>query len=148
MSDEPQILIKPSAVACPGHGEHLRAQWPSGFLMYSMTIINQMFKNEELIRECGGNADNKADVNKINEVLAVRPACYFVDRDTIRQALMESAIGAIGICQICSRSSIGGPYTLNDMGIHKELPHVCFECALDTGERIHQAHPKGGVWNE
>lgn len=143
----PPIEVAPTTVACPGHGEHLRANWPSGFAVFSLTILHALLANEDFMRECGWREGRSADVAKINGVLAKRPACYFVGRAEIRKALMECGIGRIGLCLVCGRSGLGGRYSVLELGAKVEREHVCFECALDTGERIHAAHPAGGVWH-
>lgn len=148
MNESDPILIEPKRVSCPGHGEHLRASWPNGFAAFMMTIVEAMFASEEFMRECGWGPGKTADVGRINEILAQRPACYFVGRDILRKALMESGIGTIGLCLLCGLSGVGGPYSVDQVGQTVELNHVCFECALNAGERIHRAHPNGGVWHE
>lgn len=143
----PAIDVRPSTVACPAHGEHLRANWPSGFAVFSMTIVQALFETSDaFLRELGWRPGHLGDLGKVNTVLARRPACYFVGRELLRQALMDSGIGRLGLCLLCGRSGMGGPYTVNNMGHHQELDHVCFECALDAGDRLHAAHPNGGVW--
>jgi hypothetical protein len=150
MSKENPIEITPKTVFCPGHGELLRKHWPSGFLRVAMYILqseNGIFVSDDFVKACGGDTDFTADVSKINAVLAVRPMCYFLSRDTIRQAYMESAdIFTVGVCVICKRSGIGGPYQITQPTGIEELDHVCLECALDVGERIHRAKPKGNPW--
>lgn len=150
--DKPIIEVSPKRLMCPGHGEHLAEHWPRGFAMAGMTILQAVLDDERLheaIRTMGGkNKDGKLDVNYINLITEKRPFCYFVDREVIRQALAGSGIGTIAICYICGRSGMGGPYRVAaGMGSGwQKLPHACFECALDAGERMHRAHPSGGVW--
>lgn len=152
--NKPIIEVSPKRLMCPGHGEHLAENWPTGFAMASMTILRAVLDDERLhaaIRTIGGkNKDGKLNINYINLITEKRPFCYFVDRDVIRQALTSSGIGTIAICHICGRSGMGGPYRVAAaMGKGSaKLPHVCFECALDTGERMHRAHPNGGVWHD
>lgn len=137
---------------CPGHGEHLHERWPSGFAHAGMTILESALidkRLEDAVRTLGGGTkDGKLNVEYINLVTNKRPLCYFVDREVIRDALAGSGIGTIAICHVCGRSGMGGPYRVAAaMGSGQaKLPHVCFECALDTGERMHRAYPNGGVW--
>lgn len=154
MSEEraPIIEVTPRRLMCPGHGEHLAEQWPKGFAFVSMTILEAALSSDDLhevIRRMGGvNDKGLANPEYINLITQRRPFCYFVTRDVIRNALGGADIGRIGLCQICGRSGIGGPYRVADLvgnGFQK-LPHVCFECALDTGERMHTAYPTGHDW--
>lgn len=136
---------------CPGHGEHFSENWPKGFLHAGMTILQAALVDERLenaVRTMGGvsKSDGKLNVDYINLVTEKRPFCYFVDREIIREALMGSGIGTIGICRICGLSGMGGPYRVADLmgGGFQKMPHFCFECALNTGERMHQSYPMGG----
>lgn len=151
MTHPPAIQIKPSTVACPAHGEHLRANWPSGFAMFSMTILKAAFTDGAndfaFLRAAGWRDDGPTpSVDAMNAVLARRPLCYFVPREIVQKALLEMGTLSIGLCQNCGRSNIGGPYTIDNMGREHVFEHFCVNCALDAGDRLHRAHPKGGVW--
>lgn len=152
--DKPIIEVSPKRLMCPGHGEHLAENWPSGFAHAGMTIVQAALEDKRLhdaIRIMGGrNKEDKLDVKYINLITEKRPFCYFVDREVIREALAGSGIGKISICHICGQSGMGGPYRITAaMGSGQaKLPHVCFECALNTGENMHRAHPNGGVWHD
>lgn len=152
MTDTPQIAIRPETVACPAHGEHLRANWPSGFAAFSMTIVSAALtdgaNDHALLKACGWKEGQSADVGAINRILAKRPLCYFVPRAVIQKALLEMGTLLIGLCRLCGKSNIGGPYMVDQIGRHVELEHVCVTCALDAGDRLHRAHPNGGVWTE
>lgn len=139
---------------CPGHGEHFAENWPAGFIPAGLTVVRAALGDkrlEDAIRTMGGarTSDGKLSVEYINLITERRPLCYFVDREILRDALAGSGIGVIGLCRICGRSGMGGPYRVAAaMGSgQQKLQHVCFECALDTGERMHRAHPTGGVWH-
>lgn len=148
--DRAPIEVSPQTVACPGHGEHLRAQWPKGFVIVAMKLFEATLASEDFMRavDPGWDGSRPADfqVEAANMVLSRWPFCYWVDRPTIRGALMESGIGTIGVCVLCGRKGIGGPYSMHHAGRVQEAPHVCFECGLDIGERIHREKPDGGVW--
>ena len=151
MTGGPPIEVSPETVTCPGHGEHLRAEWPKGFAKFAMTLVQAALGSDAFIRAVdpgwtGERGTANFDAAKANAVLARRPCCYFVDRATVRRALHESGLGRIGLCRVCGRTGLGGPYSVDVIGRRVEHPHVCFECALDTGERIHLAHPDGGAW--
>lgn len=148
----PPVDIRPQTVACPAHGEHLRANWPSGFAAFSMTIIHAALaegaNDFALVRAAGWEreGDPFPPTEAINAVLAKRPLCYFVPREVIQTALLEMGTLRIGLCHGCGQSNIGGIYTINVMGRTTEMPHYCVTCALNAGEALHRARPNGGVW--
>lgn len=144
---EPSLLIKPETVACPAHGEHLRANWPRGFAAFSMTIVQAAMEGRAL-HAAAGAVSGSASVDEMNRVLSRRPLCYFVDRQTIQTALLAMGTLGGGLCQLCGRSNIGGAYTVDMVGSITELPHVCVNCALDLGDKMHRTHPRGGVWHD
>ena len=115
-----------------------------------MTIVQAALDGANdyaLARAAGWRSEaDPIDVVKINDVLARRPLCYFVDRETIQKALLDMGTLKIGLCLRCVRSNIGGPYTVDMIGQTQELEHVCVNCALDLGEETHRKHPNGGVW--
>lgn len=139
-----QLIIKPSTVACPAHGEHLRAKWPRGFAAYSMTIVRAFLESPQLQAKLNGQWDPQV----VNTLLTRKPMCYWVERDVIRRALMETGLGKFRRCELCRQVSIGGPYTAVIGARTTELKHVCFECALRNGDRLHAEHPEGGVWHD
>jgi hypothetical protein len=144
-----EILIKPQTVCCPAHGEHLRAAWPAGFATVSMTLFQAALEADELKRLIDPGWDGEGKVNmdeaRLNAVLAERPLCYFVGRETILKALRASGIGKYGRCDVCGVPRLGGPYSVTQPTGREEWT-LCFECALDGGERLHAEHPDGGVW--
>lgn len=150
MTDKPHIEIRPQTVCCPAHGEHLRANWPEGFAVVSLTLLRAALENDELVRTTdpewdGEDGHGRMDENRINEVLADRPLCYWVDRATIRRAFMESGVGRLGKCRACRRRDLGGAYSISTpTGIDESW--LCFSCMLDAGDRLHGAHPNGRVW--
>lgn len=144
------VIVKPQTVMCPAHGEHLRHQFPTGFAVVSMTMFREMMQDEDLIREVDPSWTSEAehahlDEDRLNEVLARKPMCYWVDDAGIRKAFMESGILKLGKCKLCRKRDLGGPYSF-DMPTGITETWVCLSCMLGVGERLHRAHPNGGVW--
>lgn len=151
------IDVRPSTVACPCHGEHLRADWPRGFMVFSVTIIKAALESEAL-HEAASAIDQRNTgeprILAINSVLAKRPACYFVERAVVQDALMECGILRIGLCETCGQSNLSGPYNVigpaspgNILTLGKQITvNLCLTCALNAGDRMHAAFPNGGVW--
>jgi hypothetical protein len=143
------IEISPQRVACPGHGEHLRASWPSGFAVFSMLLFKAAVESPKLQEACRIEANLKADEPLpppvINLVTEHRPLCYFVERTVIANALREMGTLRIARCDLCGVPGFAGPYSVNMMG-RIDTVTACVDCACNAGERLHAAHPNGGVW--
>jgi len=143
----PTVEISPERVACPAHGEHLRANFPAGFAVFAMTLFQAAVESTELQEACrviagrGGSPD-PADINLVT---ARRPLCYFVSREVIANALRSMGTLRIERCDLCGVPSFAGPYSVNNIG-KIETVTACVDCACNAGERLHRAHPNGGVW--
>lgn len=149
---EDAVEISPQRVACPGHGEHLREQWPRGFAVFAITMFQVATESPRLWAACREAAGLPRDANDlgpqlINLVTEKRPLCYFVPRAKIASILRDTELFAIGVCQVCERSGFVAPYSMRMPRGVERLERLCVECACNTGERIHRAHPKGGVWH-
>lgn len=146
---EAQVLMTPQTVTCPAHGEHFRARWPKGWTVFALMVFEAAVQSDALadaVREVDGlAADADVPPEGINRVTVKRPLCYFASREQIRDAMMECGIASIAQCRMCKLVGPGGPYSVA-MPRHLTLPHVCFECALTGGEKVHARHPEGGVW--
>jgi hypothetical protein len=142
----PLVEISPQRVACPAHGEHLRAPWPAGFAVFSMLLFRAAVESSKLQDACRAlGHGGSPDVADINFITARRPLCYFVEREVIANALREMGTLRIERCDLCGTPSFAGPYTIDNMG-RFETVTACVDCACNAGERLHQAHPNGGVW--
>lgn len=162
MPDEPDVNqlpveLSPTRVCCPGHGEHFRANWPNGFLLFGVHAFQKATENPKLWDACREEAHlsilEQIPPTTVNLVTERRPLCYFLERADIIAMLREAGTlegGAwlrIARCDLCGVPRFAGPYSIDNVGRIETLT-VCLECACDAGERIHRAHPKGGVWNE
>lgn len=156
MSDELALDVQIRTVTCPGHGEHLRAGWPTGFVPFSLAIVKATLAAPaflEAYRESGpwfgsppaAGEPMDFDVTVANAILATRPCCYFLTREDLRAAYDAAGIAKIGTCCGCGRSGLGAPYTARHGHRSVAHPHVCFECALDVGEELHRRYPAGGL---
>lgn len=162
MSDEPDVRqipveLTPQRICCPGHGEHFRANWPTGFLTFGVRAFQKATENPKLWEACRKAAHLSAieqiPPTTINLVTERKPLCYFLEREDIVSLLRDAGTleGAawlrIARCDLCGVSRFAGPYSINNVG-HIETLTACLECACDAGERIHRAHPTGGVWSQ
>lgn len=147
--------MSPQRVCCPGHGEHFRANWPTGFLVFSVKAFQKATENPKLWEACRAaahlSAIDQIPPTTINLVTERKPLCYFLERGDILALLREAGTldgGAwlrIARCDLCGIPRFAGPYSIDNVGKFETLM-VCLECACDAGERIHQAHPEGTVW--
>jgi hypothetical protein len=146
----PFVEISASRLFCPAHGEHFRPHWPKGIAVATMVMFQAALVNDDLIRAVdpswdGSDKSAHLDEDRLNEITARRPFCYWVSREKIREVYMESEIGQLGRCTQCGRSGMGGPYMVS-LPVGTQEWWLCFECALDAGERLHTSHPDGNVW--
>jgi hypothetical protein len=146
------IDLQVHRVTCNAHGEHFRDKFPKGWPIFMLYIArpvlnNQRFTDEwtKLLPVPFEQATQEMHYDAINELLDIKPLCYWVTREQIRKAYYESRIGRIIKCVVCKRSGLGGPYSITTPeGVKKAK--LCFECALDTGERLHKAYPERPPW--
>lgn len=148
MSDEPEpLVLVPERVACVTHREHLRRRWPEGFPAFLKALLDSALANPDLIREVDPSwdgSDGTAEMNtdRLNEILASRPLCYFASREAIARGLRESGAIATGVCEVCSQVKPSGRYsTMEDDAVVER--RVCVDCVLDAGEELHATYPDG-----
>lgn len=161
MGNEPdassvQVELSPQRVCCPGHGEHFRANWPVGFLVFGVHAFQKATENPKLWEACRKAAKLSAVEQippvTINLVTERKPLCYFLKRIDIIELLREAGTLedgtwlSIARCDLCGVSRFAGPYTINNAGRIQTVT-ACLECACDAGERIHRAYPNGSVWS-
>jgi hypothetical protein len=141
------ILVDSRRLFCASHGEHLRAQWPKGAAIVMPRLVRAVLESDALIRAVDpawNGTDGTAEFSpeKVNEITSRRPFCYFVDRNTIRQVLIAAGVLKKVRCEVCKKRRLGGPYQITYLSGYKTHT-VCLECALDAGEREHEARPDG-----
>lgn len=141
--DPPQIDARIETLVCPSHGEVFREQWPKGWPSFALNLMRAVLQGDPIAEACGGTEPGTADVGRINEVLAARPACYFATEAELRHAYGESGIGVIALCAGCRKFGLGGAVRQPD---NSRVPHLCFECILANGKLFHGRHPRGNVW--
>lgn len=142
---EPQVLITPTTITCASHGEHLRAQWPKGYMIVGLSLFKAAVADPRFQRQARKvlrKPFGKVPVKVINEITAKTPFCYYVTRDQMREALIDAEILTRQRCDLCGVVRFAGPYDIlyDDERLTKI---VCVECCLDAGEREHAYFPKG-----
>lgn len=149
------VELSPQRVCCPGHGEHFRANWPVGFLTFSVHAFQKAADNPKLWEACRKAAHLTAieqiPPTTINLVTERMPLCYFLKRVDIIELLREAGTLEDGTwlkitrCDLCGISRFAGSYSIDNVGRIQTVT-ACLECACDAGERMHRAHPTGNVW--
>jgi len=131
------IAISIERIACPRHGEPFRANWPKGWAMFSLPLVQEILESEEVHEEIAklegheGDPDHKLNPRTVEQVLDIRPACCRVSPERLLKAYHESNVGTIKRCKVCGKKRSGTSYKTS----LAELSHVCFECV------IHQMAP-------
>lgn len=151
-----QVEITPQRVCCPAHGEHFRANWPTGFLVFGVKAFQKATENPkmwETCRQVGGlSSIEQIPPETINLVTKTKPLCYFLERADILVMLAEAGTLKKGVwlqhqrCDICGIPRLAGAYSINNDG-KIQTNTVCIECACDAGDRMHEAFPNGNVWS-
>lgn len=161
MPDEPDVSqipveLTPQRLCCPGHGEHFRANGPTGFLTFGVRAFQKATENPKLWEACRKAAHLSAieliPPTTINLVTERQPLCYFLERSDIIAFLREAGTLKgdtwlrIARCDLCGIPRFSAPYSINNVGEIQTLM-VCLECACNIGENIHREHPKGHIWH-
>lgn len=151
MSNLPEHFIDGQIhyIVCAAHGEHLRERWPKGWAPFFLTLCRSVLMDQafgdawgELLPVDIKEATQAQHYEAMNQLIATKPMCYWASRELIRKAYYEARIGRLIKCGVCRKSGLGGPYLVTTpRGVQKIK--LCFECALDAGERMHQQYPDG-----
>lgn len=146
------VEITPQRMVCSGHGEHFRANWPIGFMVFSVKAFQKATENPKLWDACRAAAHLSAietiNPTVINLVTEHKPLCYFLERADLIALLREAGTLEGGTwlriarCDVCGVPRFAGDYTVSYPDGNR-VETVCLECACDAGERIHRAYPNG-----
>lgn len=124
---EPVLDLPPQRVMCARHMEPFRDQWPKGWAVAVVKLMNFLLKSEGF-----RNAVGKVFIPEVAErVLDGKPACEWVSPENILEVYQESGIGMRSLCDVCHSVSLGTPFSLkNSWGRVKRFRHLCFHCVL------------------
>lgn len=125
------IAITHERLLCARHSEPYRAQWPSGLAITMVTLMDYIFKRDDVAAEArelsGCGSDGKPEPKVIEKVLDRIPACCRVHRKQLREVYVKAKIGAVKRCEGCRRKRLGTSYISQE----REFGHLCFDCVLD-----------------
>lgn len=126
----PAIEMTVRRVSCPRHGEPFRDQWPKGWALFSVQLMQWVLDDPRTLKEArdlaGVGAEEKVEPKWIEAVLDVRPACCRIGNTRLMRAYEESQVGHRARCRVCKRKRLGTPYQT----IRQRVEHVCFDCVL------------------
>jgi hypothetical protein len=139
-----QIMVTPERVCCAAHLEPLRWKWPDGFATFSLAMLQPALASDglqravrALVRRPGG----KLPVEMVNQVFEKRPMCFYLTRDELRDALVESGVTRKQRCDVCGHIERGAPCRVKMApGSAAEFAEqtLCVNCWLDAGELAHR----------
>ena len=125
MSEEhPQTNLTFERMFCPRHGESLRANWPSGYPMLILKLLDILLKSEKFQKETEGDTTN------IEKALDKHPACCRVSDGQMlklyEEVGKETGFAVIAKCVNCKTKRLGTPYKTR----HRSANHLCFHCVI------------------
>jgi hypothetical protein len=129
-SDPPNLIFDPFVhVTCSRHSEPFRAEYPRGFVVFTMTLLTDCFKSEEIQREARSLEEGWED--RFIALLKERPACERAEADALKRAYRTARDDwPFGVCENCGLAKKGAPYTIKHV-VEKRYSHICFDCVVD-----------------
>lgn len=130
MNDDPPLIkLSPETIWCSTHGEPFREAWPSGFVAFSMAVLDFVLVDDPEIARAAGN-----DSHRLDAVLAeFSPLCCRLPVPTLCLAYLNAGIGGVSRCRRCGNDHWGTSYTWRDQNDveHREA-HMCFACVAQA----------------
>jgi hypothetical protein len=121
------VIFEPEMLLCPKHREPFRSQWPKGYGIMALKLVQAVLARTDFQQACNG----ELSIETVGAALRKKPACEWVDKQTLLELYRESGIGVTGHCVGCGQLVRGTPYrTKNYWGRIKTIPHICFHCLL------------------
>lgn len=119
------------SVVCELHGEPLRAQWPLGYVIMAVELVDRCLKSPELAEEAK-RATKKETPSPEEAValLAKKAACCRVSREVLLELYEKAKIGEFKRCVHCKKKGLGTPFRVRGPAGDVDLPHVCFRCIV------------------
>lgn len=127
----PTICLTTERVLCPKHCELFRYQWPKGFAVYAILVVQEALKQEEISKVCD------RDIHKLMLLLDSKPLCEWFSPTKLMEILLEvqkrTHVWYSDLCVRCAERKIGTAYrTANHWGRVTSNSHVCLDCVLTT----------------
>ncbi|KKN72199.1 hypothetical protein LCGC14_0413360 [marine sediment metagenome] len=125
------IAVTHERLLCARHGEPYRAQWPKGFAITVVALMDYIFKRDDVAAEArelaGCGPGDKPEPKVVEQVLDRIPACCRVHTKQLREVYVKAKIGTRARCEDCRRKRFGTSYLSQE----REFAHLCFDCVLD-----------------
>lgn len=127
----PKLAFDPfKHLACARHAEPFRAEYPSGFVVFTMGLMKEAFANEEVQRLARSMDDGWEE--RLLAALADKPACEWTEPDVLKRLYRTARSDwSFGVCENCRLAKKGAPFETRWAGIQQKKSHVCFDCVVD-----------------
>jgi hypothetical protein len=119
-----EVDLTSPRIVCPRHGEAFRAQWPIGFMPFSVAVFEALVSDEVFANDVGESTA------AIEGALDQRPICERINKTALLRAYVDSGIGAEGHCDNCQTDALGTPYSFSNPSGKVEVGHLCFQCLV------------------
>lgn len=133
----PTIDLIPRRTICSLHGEPFRRDWPKGYGIFSIKLFEAFCASvdPEIIKQLGG------DKSGIEALLDERPLCCRSLKSELVPIYVESGVGELAYCAVCSLRKLGTPIVVNVSTNGKSFKertykHMCFECLCDLRKHV------------
>lgn len=142
VADLMEVPLEHRHVVCPTHGEPFRAKWPLGWDRFGPAIAMRALASPALQTGLAdpafwkhrgllwGDLPAPVGVAMVQQLLADRPACEWVEPATLMGAYRRSGIGILGLCRLCGTVALGTPYGVISGRGRDVIPHLCFGCVV------------------
>jgi len=122
--DKPLIELPISSVVCRVHCEPFRANWPAGYLPFSVYAFKALSMDPTggFIESIGG------DISLASAAFAERPICSRLTADQLVATYIEAAFGVEARCGVCHEHKAGAPFAQTGA---PNMRHVCFRCVAE-----------------
>lgn len=140
MSDVPTLTVDPfEHVWCPLHGEPFRADYPAGFPVATVQLLQAALELDDLIADAAESSPG-SEAPRVEAALPAlerKRACCRVTPET----LLDVYRGArddwpLELCDLCGDEAHGAPYVRDVSaeqgvaGATETFAHVCFACVV------------------
>ena len=137
IEDLPRVNMTHERSVCARHGEVFRSEWPKGFAVFMLIIINEAMRNDDVMKRAQEiSGEDYPNPTVVEKVFDERPACCWLPGDKVLEAYLEShkkaGLGKIDRCEACKEVRPGVPYKTIDT----KYGHICFHCIIHNMEPL------------
>lgn len=141
-TERQEVALDQRHVVCPRHMEPFRAEWPLGWPTFAMSVSQAALDSPALQ---GGLSNprfwtmsdlwwedlpRRAGPAQVRQLLEDRPACEWLEAETLMRAYLASGIGKVGLCRVCGIVRAGTRYGVRTGQTVNVLAQACFVCVV------------------